>query len=290
VRYRVGLIVPSSNTTMETEVPALLAAHSRVCPADTFSFHSSRARMQQVSAEELRAMNDQVGRCALELSDARPDIVATACLVAVMAQGRGYHRVAEAQITEIARGQGLDSPVISSAGALVNALAALGARRVALVAPYVESLTALVVDYLEGEGLARWEAGHLHAGRQHERVAAGEIQALPVLPEIGGVEPTNCDIVIDAQADPVRNQWSRPPGCLSSPRRRPRPGPSSTPSAWSWSRPEAGTCSAEQPLQGRSSPLVVSQLPVRRIEALTAHSGGGVTEIRKQRRPRPPRR
>lgn len=154
MRYRVGLIVPSSNTTMETEVPALLAAHSRVCPADTFSFHSSRARMQQVSAEELRAMNDQVGRCVLELSDARPDIVATACLVAMMAQGRGYHRVAEAEITEIARGQGLDIPVISSAGALVNALAALGARRVALVAPYVESLTALVVDYLEGEGLA----------------------------------------------------------------------------------------------------------------------------------------
>jgi maleate isomerase len=154
VRYRVGLIVPSSNTTMETEVPSLLAARSRVCPADTFSFHGSRARMQQVSTEELRAMNDQVGRCALELGDARPDILATACLVAVMAQGRGYHRVAEAEITEIARRQGLEIPVISSAGALVNALAALGARRVAMVAPYMESLTALVVDYLEGEGIA----------------------------------------------------------------------------------------------------------------------------------------
>jgi maleate isomerase len=148
VRYRVGLIVPSSNTTMETEVPALLAAHSRVCPANTFSFHGSRARMQQVSTEELRAMNDQVGRCALELGDARPDILATACLVAVMAQGRGYHRVAEAQIIEIARRQGLEIPVISSAGALVNALAALGARRVAMVAPYMD------VDYLEGEGIA----------------------------------------------------------------------------------------------------------------------------------------
>jgi len=154
MRQRVGLIVPSSNTTMETEVPALLAAHSQRHPADTFTFHSSRARMQRVSAEHLRAMNEQMSRCALELADARPDILATACLVAVMTQGRGHHRVAEAEISEVARRQGLEIPVISSAGALVSALAALGARRVAMVAPYVESLTALVADYLEGEGIA----------------------------------------------------------------------------------------------------------------------------------------
>ncbi len=53
---RVGLIVPSSNVTIETELPALLARHESA----TFTFHSSRMRMQEVSEEELKTMNVQM--------------------------------------------------------------------------------------------------------------------------------------------------------------------------------------------------------------------------------------
>jgi maleate isomerase len=42
---------------------------------------------------------------------------------------------------------------VTSAGALVAGLAALGARRVALIAPYVEPLTGKVCDYLSGSGV-----------------------------------------------------------------------------------------------------------------------------------------
>jgi maleate isomerase len=45
------------------------------------------------------------------------------------------------------------APVVSSAGALVDALHALGARRIGLVAPYLEELTRLVVTYLEDAGV-----------------------------------------------------------------------------------------------------------------------------------------
>ena len=77
--FRVGLIVPSSNVTMEIEIPALLQR------ADAkYSFHSSRMRMRQVSAEELAAMDAQGVRCVQELVDARCDVMAYACLVAVM--------------------------------------------------------------------------------------------------------------------------------------------------------------------------------------------------------------
>ena len=50
--YRIGQIVPSSNTTMETEIPAMLRAREQVLP-ERFSFHSSRMRMQKVTKEEL---------------------------------------------------------------------------------------------------------------------------------------------------------------------------------------------------------------------------------------------
>ena len=52
--YRVGMIVPSSNTTMETEVPEILRRRGELSP-ETFTFHSSRVRMQHVTKEELTA-------------------------------------------------------------------------------------------------------------------------------------------------------------------------------------------------------------------------------------------
>jgi maleate isomerase len=53
---RVGLIVPSSNITMETEIPALLKAREAILP-DRFTFHSSRMRMKSVVKAELEAMD-----------------------------------------------------------------------------------------------------------------------------------------------------------------------------------------------------------------------------------------
>ena len=97
--YRVGMIVPSSNLTMETELPRMLRAREEVIPEERFTFHSSRMRMKHVTPEELQRMNAQTERASLELADARPDIVASACLVAIMAQGAGYHCHAEGQIT-----------------------------------------------------------------------------------------------------------------------------------------------------------------------------------------------
>jgi len=151
--HRVGLLVPSSNTTMETEVPALLRAREHVRPDDAFTLHSARLRMEDVTPEGLRAMNDQTGRAAMELADLRPDVVATACLVAIMAQGPGSHRTAEAEIESILEREHAPAPVVSSAGALVDGLHALGARRVGIVAPYLRELTELVVAYIEDAGI-----------------------------------------------------------------------------------------------------------------------------------------
>ena len=92
--YRIGQIVPSSNTTMETEIPAILRAREIVEP-ERFTFHSSRMRMQKVTKEELAAMDADSDRCALELADARDDVLGYACLVAIMSMGKGYHRVSE---------------------------------------------------------------------------------------------------------------------------------------------------------------------------------------------------
>jgi maleate isomerase len=150
---RVGLIVPSSNVTMETEIPEMLRWRGEVAP-ESFTFHASRMRMRRVTKDELIEMDEDSDRCTVELSDARPDAFAYACLIAIMAQGPGYHAASEARLEQVAAAHGAAVPVVSSAGALVRALQALGARRVALVAPYLKPLTQLVVDYLRGWDIA----------------------------------------------------------------------------------------------------------------------------------------
>ena len=150
--HRVGLIVPSSNTTMETEVPELLRRRSEL-RGELFTFHSSRVRMQHVTKEELTRMVCDSDRCALELSDARVDVIAYACLVAIMSQGNGFHVQSEQRLAEIAAANGGPAPVVSSAGALVRGIHALGATRVAIVTPYMKPLTALVVEYLRDAGI-----------------------------------------------------------------------------------------------------------------------------------------
>ena len=147
---RVGQIVPSSNTTMETEIPAILRARENVEP-ERFTFHSSRMRMMKVTKEELRAMDADSDRCALELSDARVDVLGYACLVAIMNMGLGYHRESEARLHLKTVENGGAAPVVTSAGALVHGLTALGARKVAVIAPYMEPLTQMVCDYIEAE-------------------------------------------------------------------------------------------------------------------------------------------
>jgi maleate isomerase len=150
--YRIGQIVPSSNTTMETEIPAMLRAREAVA-AERFTFHSSRMRMKHVTKEELAKMDGDSGRCALELSDARVDVLGYACLVAIMSMGRGYHRSSEQRLHALTVENGHAAPVVTSAGALIDGLRVLGARRIAVLTPYMKPLTALVVDYIEHEGI-----------------------------------------------------------------------------------------------------------------------------------------
>ncbi|OZD01229.1 maleate cis-trans isomerase [Rhodococcus sp. 06-235-1A] len=147
--HRVGLVVPSSNVTVETEMPALLARHREA----RFSFHSSRMRMQAVSPEQLRAMNAQRERCILELGDAGIDAVLYACLVALMVVAPGEHQRVEGLIAEQLATGGSDAAVRSSAGALVEGLRALDAKNIVLVTPYMRPLAEKVVEYIEAEGI-----------------------------------------------------------------------------------------------------------------------------------------
>ena len=190
--YRIGQVVPSSNTTMETEVPSMLRARETVRPG-RFTFHSSRMRMHKVTKEELEAMNREGLRCAAELADARVDVMSTACLVAIMAMGLGYHRQAQRELTEVARANHCSAPVMTSAGALVEGLQIMGAKKIALLAPYMCSLTDLVVKYIENEGIEVLDAVSFEIA---DNLDVGRRDPALLVEDVKGLKTANADVVV----------------------------------------------------------------------------------------------
>jgi maleate isomerase len=158
-----------------------------------FSFHSSRAVLHQVTAEALDQMVRDGDRCARELSDARVDALVYACLIAIMARGAGAHEEAEARLAQVAADNGSPTPVISSAGALVRAISALGASRVAIITPYVETLTRLVVRYLGEHEIEVVDAISLEVS---DNVAVGRLDPADLVPLARRLDTANADAVI----------------------------------------------------------------------------------------------
>jgi maleate isomerase len=208
VNHRVGLIVPSSNVTVETEMPALLRRHRTA----RFSFHASRTRMHTVEIEELRTMNGQLERCVDELADAEVDALLYACLVAVMAIGPGEHALVEQRARDMLVERDDKAAVRSSAGALIEGLAGLNARRIALVTPYVRPLAEKVVNYLVEEGfeVADWrclevsdnaEVGRLPGDRVMTAARSLDLSGVDALVLSACVQMPSLDLIEGAEAE-----------------------------------------------------------------------------------------
>jgi maleate isomerase len=191
--YRIGQIVPSSNTTMETEIPAMLTARQGIRPEDRFTFHSSRMRMKTVAKEELAAMDGESDRCALELSDARMDVIGYACLVAIMSMGHGYHNKSQERLRGRTAENGAEAPIVTSAGALVNGLRAMRAKRIAIVTPYMKPLTKMVVDYIAAEGFEVLDSVALEIA---DNLAVGRHDPTRLPGIVSNMNFANADVII----------------------------------------------------------------------------------------------
>lgn len=190
---RIGQIVPSSNTTMETEIPAILRGRERIYPDERFTFHSSRMRMKQVTKEELAAMDRESLRCAAELADAAVDVVGYACLVAIMSMGHGYHCTSQDALHARMKEEGHPAPVVTSAGALVDELKLAGIRSVAIVTPYMPELTKLVVDYVEDQGIKVIDSVALAI---QDNLEVGRRDPMALLKDVDQLQVQGADMVV----------------------------------------------------------------------------------------------
>ena len=138
---RVGLIVPSSNTVVETDF-------FRELPADV-SLHTARMFLGETTAESERIMvREYVPRAVADIASIRPDVVAFACTSAGAVLGAEGER----QLIEgIARDTG--AAVVSTNDAVGACIARHNPSSVAVITPYIDELNAAIRAGLEKRGL-----------------------------------------------------------------------------------------------------------------------------------------
>lgn len=138
-RTRLGLIVPSSNTTNEPEFYDVLP--------DGVSLHTARMELEGANADELAAMGDRADRCADLLATADVDVVAYGCTTGSLVKGPGYDEDLESRLAERA-----DAPVVATAASVKRAFEALDVERLAIATPYIDDLNEKEADFLDAAG------------------------------------------------------------------------------------------------------------------------------------------
>ncbi len=153
-RARLGLIVPSTNTTVEPEFHAF-------APRGVASFATRVPVAEATRAEDkvgtIVAMRARLDAAALEVASLGPAVIGYACTSGSFLEGRDSDR---ATCSALAALTGI--PVLTTSTALTAALATLGATKVALVTPYIEPVSAGAREYLAQTGVE--VVGHADLG------------------------------------------------------------------------------------------------------------------------------
>jgi maleate cis-trans isomerase len=140
-RGRIGLLVPSINTTMETEF-------WRIAP-EGVSVHSARiAGGRHGTPEELRGMENASKKAAEEVAMVEPDVVVYGCTSGSFFEGPEWNRKICEQLTQITK-----APTVTTAGAMAECLLAGGHRKVVIVTPYVEVTNERLKQFLKAHGV-----------------------------------------------------------------------------------------------------------------------------------------
>lgn len=138
-RARVGLIIPSSNTTNEPEFAGVLP--------EGVSLHTARMYLTENEPDELETMAADVERCGELLATANVDVLAYGCTTGSLVKGSGYDEEIERRLEETT---GIVS--VATAASIKRAFDALGVDRIAIATPYEQELDERERRFLEDAG------------------------------------------------------------------------------------------------------------------------------------------
>jgi maleate cis-trans isomerase len=179
---RIGLLVPSSNSTVEVEF-------YRALPQDV-SVHIGRLPITQVDPDSIAGMIDPLETESKKLASANVDVIVLGAAAPSFLKGIGYDREVAQRITK-ATGK----PATTASTALLQSLKALGATRIALGTAYSTKVNEIAIAFLRGNGIEvvkteclgyvdNLEIGRLDVQTAYDlgrRIACPEAQAIAFL-------------------------------------------------------------------------------------------------------------
>jgi maleate isomerase len=184
MRKRLGMITPSSNSVLEPVTGAMLAG------VDGVTAHFSRFRVTEI-ALDVAALNQFDASVMLPaadlLADAKVDAIAWNGTSASWL-GIGRDRSLCEAIT--AR---TSAPATTSTLACIDAVRALGARRVGLVSPYTDDVQRRIGDVWTEEGIAPHAERHLGL---RDNFSFGEVAPATIAGMIRAVAAEGADAIV----------------------------------------------------------------------------------------------
>ncbi|AMM54085.1 maleate cis-trans isomerase family protein [Pyrococcus kukulkanii] len=138
-RGRFGLIVPSSNTTMEMEF-------HRYIP-EGISLHTARMPLRNVNEEELTKMATFATDAAKLLADAGVELIVFGCTSGSFIGGRDFEKEIEMKIEEE-----VNIETFTTSTAVIEALNVLDIQSLLVITPYIEEINQKEKEFLEANG------------------------------------------------------------------------------------------------------------------------------------------
>jgi len=141
VRKRIGVMVPSTNTTCEADFTLVVPCGVTV--------HGQRLWMTNDATGDAayQRMNGEIATGARYLATARVDVIAYGCTTGSFYKGPGWDRE---MLALIEREAGV--PAVATTPSVVAALRAFGARRLSVATPYPDWNNQRLRAYLEAQG------------------------------------------------------------------------------------------------------------------------------------------
>jgi len=200
----VGLMVPSNNTTMERELTAYLPAGSRCM---TLKIPRGKGLL---TPETLPAYKQQALELARQFAGTRIDAVAYGCTAAGFIAGPSGDAELARDLAAVT-----GKPIVTTARSMVHCLQEAGAKRIALVTPYLDAVNRQLKVFLADGGI---EVASFDSFYAPDVEALGRIEA-PAVAELARKTMTKaCDALFIACAqlptleilDELRAEFGRP--------------------------------------------------------------------------------
>lgn len=139
-RARLGIMIPSSNVTMEQEL-------YRMAP-EGVSVHTGRMISIGCNADDLRKMDEALEPCAELVGHAEPDVLLFGCTSGSFLGGAGWEQKIRERIKAIVP----NTVACTTTDAILNALNVYRPRKITIVNPYVDEVSQMETNYFRGAG------------------------------------------------------------------------------------------------------------------------------------------